>query len=164
MQKVIFNSKDIVKLDRQYLQLLKEKITKKSLKTVRLCLHKNINDLLHEMIIIHSKDAYVRPHKHKRKTETFHLIEGSFFLVVFDRNGKIVRKIFMSDQDKRGGLLCRFNKNIWHTVIPLSDFVVFHEITNGPYVKEGDSTFASWAPEEKNKGKVKKFIQNMLNK
>tara|TARA_B100000959_G_scaffold192388_1_gene201160 strand:+ start:731 stop:994 length:264 start_codon:yes stop_codon:yes gene_type:complete len=36
---------------------------------VRFCSHSSDQDTLHEMFIVHPKDAYVRPHKHLDKIE-----------------------------------------------------------------------------------------------
>ena len=38
----------------------------------------------------------------------------------------------------------------FHTVLPLDDVVVFHEITNGPYSKN-EAVMAGWAPDQLDK-------------
>ena len=43
----------------------------------RLCTHPDPSDGLHEMLIVHHREAYVRPHKHLGKPESFHVIEGT---------------------------------------------------------------------------------------
>lgn len=161
MPEVIFNKDNIVKIDNKKIQSLKKEAFNNPSKKVRLCLHKNVMDPLHEMIIVQKKEVYVRPHKHKFKTESFHVIEGSFIVVIFDNEGKVVSKIIMGN--KRGNnLLCRLGENIWHMIIPISDFVIFHEITNGPYKKKEHSIFAPWAPDGKNEAEVKRYIDLIL--
>jgi len=163
MSEAIFNTKDIIKLDNKDIQYLKQKAVNSSLKRVRLCLHKDIQEPLHEMIIVICKNVYIRPHKHIRKAESFHIIEGSFFLIIFDDNGGIIERILMGEDKKRKKFLCRLEKNLWHMLIPTSEFVVFHETTNGPYIGKDDSIFAPWAPEEGDNIGIKNFIGKILD-
>jgi len=162
MRDVFFNKDDIVKVDGQRIVYLKQAAVKGPCKTTRLCLHKDIRDSLHEMVIVHCKDKYIRPHKHERKPESLHVIEGSFFLIIFDDNGRVIDKILMDRGSSKGNLLCRLEKSIWHTLIPLSDFIVFLEVTKGPFDKK-DNIFASWAPKESDSLEVRKFLKKMLN-
>ncbi|MCF7916162.1 MAG: WbuC family cupin fold metalloprotein [Candidatus Omnitrophica bacterium] len=162
MGKVIFNKSDIIKVDKKIIQSLKDKSIEASDGKARFCLHKELGDSLHEMIIVLRKDVYVRPHKHCFKTETFHLVEGKIKIVIFNDRGKPYRKMLLNRKGKNPNLVCRLEKAIWHMVIPLTNFVVFHEITNGPYQGKEDSIFASWAPEEGNKLKIKKFISKIV--
>lgn len=163
MSEAIFSKDNITKIDSRMIQYLKQKAFASPYKIARFCLHKTTQEILHEMIIVICKDVYVRPHKHIRKTESFHVIEGSFFLILFDEDGKIIEKILMDTGKKDNNFLCRLEKNYWHTVIPISDFVVFHETTQGPYTGTDDSIFALWAPERDDHSGIKKFIDQMLN-
>ena len=162
MGEVIFNKDNIAKLKRVNIRYLKQRAAKSLDGKVRLCLHKNLQDSLHEMIIVLRRDVYVRPHRHMFKTETFHLIEGKMRIFIFDDKGSVSNQIFMDSENKTTNFLCRLEKKIWHMVVPLTDFVVFHEITNGPYTGKGDSIFAPWSPLESNRTGIKEFIQRLL--
>jgi len=163
MSKVIFNKDDIVKIDDKKIQELKHRAIRNPSGKTRFCLHKNIQESLHEMIIVLRKGIYVRPHKHKKKSESFHIIRGSFFVIIFDKNGKEIERILLSKKQSKSNFLCRLDRNIWHMVIPISDFVVFHETTKGPFVARDDSVFASWAPKDDDHIGIKKFIEKLLN-
>ncbi len=164
MREVIFNKKEIVKINDQTIQKLKQKALKNFSGKTRLCLHKNIRESLHEMIIVLCKNVYIKPHKHIKKTESFHVIEGSFFLVIFDKNGKKIESILIDGKKRKSNFICRINKNIWHMIVPITDFVVFHEVTNGPYISKGNSVFASWAPKDDDYDGIKKFIKALNSK
>ena len=56
-------------------------------------MHRDLNDLLHEMIIVIDKNSYIRPHKHLWKSESFHLIYGEADIVIFNDYGEIVNII-----------------------------------------------------------------------
>ncbi len=144
---VIFNNKDVFTLNNELISELKEMATKNERKTARICLHKNVEDRLHQMVIVHAKGAYIRPHKHPNKTESFHVIEGSFWVLIFNEEGNRIDKFKLSSKDEGDDFLLRIDKNIWHTVVPITDLIVFHEITNGPFTGVDDSIFAEWAPE-----------------
>lgn len=163
MKEVIFNKKEIIEINDQKIQELKQKALKNFSGKVRLCLHRNIRESLHEMIIVLCKNVYIRPHKHVMKTESFHVIEGSFLLIIFDKNGKEIKRILINKEQRKNNFLCRLNRNIWHMIIPVTDFVVFHEVTNGPYIRKGSSVFASWAPKEDDHNGIEKFIESILN-
>lgn len=125
-------------------------------------MHKDEKDPLQEMVIVLCKDSYIRPHRHKGKDESIHVMEGAFYLVIFNANGLVVEKILVKKNSSQGYPLCRVKENMWHTVIPLSDFVVFHEIIRGPFRGSKGREFASWAPEA-GKG-TKEFINTVLTK
>ena len=55
----------------------------------RLCTHPDPSSGLHEMLIVHHREAYVRPHKHLGKPESFHVIEGTAQVVIFEDDGRI---------------------------------------------------------------------------
>jgi len=163
MSEVIFNKDNITKIDNKRIQDLKRRALKNPSRKIRLCLHKTTKEPLHEMIIVHRKGAYIRPHKHIRKSESFHIIEGSFFLIVFGENGKVIDKTLIDRRQEDSSFLCRLEKNLWHMLIPISDFIVFHEITKGPYTGTDDSIFASWAPKENDNIGIEKFTRRILN-
>ncbi len=161
MGEVIFNKDKIIKIDKRKVSELKRKASMSLSGKIRLCLHKDIQESLHEMIIVQRKDIYVRPHKHKSKTESFHLVDGSFFIILFNSKGGVISKIFMDDKQNEANFLCRIDANIWHTIVPISDFAIFHEITKGPYIGKKDSVMAPWAPAQ-NSIEAKKFINSLL--
>ncbi|MCF7874382.1 MAG: WbuC family cupin fold metalloprotein [Candidatus Omnitrophica bacterium] len=158
---VIFNKKNICKINKEDIKDLKEKARHATDGKARLCLHKSNENLLHEMIIVLRKGTYVRPHAHKKKTETFHLIEGRVKVIIFKESGLVKDSLVMDSLVQKGDFICRLEEGVWHMVIPLSDFSVFHEVTNGPYLGKDDSVFAGWAPFTKEKDKVKLFMEEI---
>src|SRR5216684_1677407 len=62
----------------------------------RLCTHRGTNDALHEMLIVHRRDVYVRPHAHIGKNESFLVIEGEAVAVLFHESGGIERAVEMA--------------------------------------------------------------------
>lgn len=145
---VIYSKESITKIGSDYIDKLKEMAVVNTRKRMRLCCHNEIDDKLHEMLIIHAKGAYIPPHKHISKTESFHIIEGELKVVIFDDQGIVDDVINMGVFNSGKIFYYRIKEDIFHTVIPMSDYVVFHETTNGPFVRS-EMIFAPWAPGEK---------------
>lgn len=159
-EEVLYTTEVLTRIDTNDLKLLKSMALKNARKRVRLCAHPNIYDTLHEMIIIHPEGAYVRPHKHMGKSESFHIIEGCLKVVIFDDDGTIRKTFTMADASSGEVFFYRIADSLFHTIIPQSPFVVFHETTNGPF-KRHDSVFAPWSPDENDYGAVEKYMHKL---
>ena len=161
-EEVFVSSLSITCITRTEIEELKDVATTNPRSRVRVNAHKNIDDPLHEMLIIHKKGMYCQPHKHLNKSESFHMIEGRIKVVLFDNDGVILQAITMGISEPDETLFYRISEPIYHMVILESDFAVYHEVTNGPFQKE-DSLFAPWAPAD-NQDKVaqQEFMSTVL--
>jgi len=124
----------------------------------RISLHDSPSELLHDMVVAQNRKLYVRPHKHP-KTETYHIVDGKTNLIIFDDIGNIKSTHILS---KDYNSIFRLEKDQFHTMLHFSDVVVFHEIKNGPYMKESDNVFSSWAPDGKNNDEVVKYLEKLF--
>ncbi|KKL22706.1 hypothetical protein LCGC14_2432770, partial [marine sediment metagenome] len=77
------------KVNRAVIEGLKAKALALPGSGARLCLHRDQTDAVQEMIIVHRKGAYVRPHRHDGQTESFHVLEGRMLVVIFDDEGNV---------------------------------------------------------------------------
>jgi cupin fold WbuC family metalloprotein len=114
---------------------------------IRLCAHYSTDDRVHEMVIVHARDTYVRPHKHVGKSESFHVVEGDVDVVVFDDNGGVIEVIRMGVFASGRPFYYRIAEPLFHTLLIRSEILVFHETTSGPF-RRADTVFAPWAPED----------------
>ena len=121
--------------------------TRSSRKRARLCTHPNASDSLHEMLICLARGTYVRPHRHTGKSESFHVIEGEFDVVLFHEDGTIREVIRMGPYHSGKTFFYRLMEPCFHTVLVNTPYVLFHETTNGPF-NATDSEFAPWSPVE----------------
>lgn len=160
-KEVFFNKEDIFVLDEYKISQLIACAQGNERKTARICMHKSADEQLHQMIIVHFKGNYVRPHRHPAKIESFHLIKGSLLVGVFDEAGNLTDRMVLDDNGDQPTMVARIARNIYHTVIPLTKVVIFHEITNGPFTGHNDSEFAEWAPEPDDKEKIRNFLRKI---
>ena len=161
---VFHDDSDVATIDLAWCEKLKEYALRAKMKRARLCLHHSDDAPLHEMLIVFHRDAVTRPHRHRSKTESYHMIFGELDIVLFDDDGEPTRLISMGDFASGKPYLYRMNQPIWHSVIIRSEFAAIHEVTNGPFRME-ENEFAPWAPEHPDgvrtflDDKVKRFFE-----
>ena len=111
----------------------------------RICIHKNENELMQEMFIIHTNKCYVRPHFHSDKSESIQVLEGEADLFIFDNLGNITDKIDLGCISSKKTFFYKIDKNIIHTIIIKTDFFLFKESTTGPF-KKNMMIYPEWSP------------------
>ena len=112
---------------------------------LRICLHKNSKAKAHTMIILERGKNIYPPHRHKTKGECYHVIKGKLKIIIFNSKGEVKLKIILTKGD-----LFRIKENSYHSIIALTDPVIYHESTSGPFLGDKNSIFPSWLPKEKN--------------
>ena len=149
-ENTVFNKKFINFLESNYLKYKKD---------IRICMHKNTSDRHHDMIILQQKKNFYLPHKHLKKGETYHIIKGKMMCVLFYNNGKIKSKCIINKND-----IFRTPLNTFHTMVPLTNYVIYHESKNGPFLKKSDSIFPFWINKlKKSKQEILKFKKKLRN-
>ena len=137
-----------------YLLKFIEKEFNKTKKDLRVCLHKNSKAKHHDMIILQQKKNFYMPHKHLNKGETYHIIKGKMGCVLFKDNGKIKFTCTLNKND-----IFRVPINTFHTMVPLSKIVIYHESKVGPFLKKNDSIYFKFTKKVKDNIKqIKKII------
>ena len=154
---VLYPDEAIVLVDRADVDRLKDIAATKTRQRVRLCAHRGSDDLLHEMLIVHARDTYVPPHKHPGKSESFHVIDGQVDVVLFAEDGAIDTVMRMGDFRSGLPFYYRIADPIYHTLLIRSETLVFHETTNGPFLR-ADTAFAPWAPDERDAAAVAAYV------
>ena len=144
------------------IDFLKDKVSQTEKKRIRLCTHKHLEDKLHEMFIVLSKETYIRPHKHVNRIESLHVIEVRARAVFFDERGSIIQVLPLGDLSSKLQFYCRIDEAIYHTILVDSEYFVFHESVEGPFCKS-NTVFSSWAPDESDCMLHQEYICN-LNK
>jgi cupin fold WbuC family metalloprotein len=147
---------DLFVLDNDTFKFLKENAISHKSKKARICLHKKDSDKVNEMIICTYKGAYIRPHMHLKKSESYHVIEGTFSLIFFNDDGKIT-KVFNAKKDN----IIKVPFALWHTMVVTSKACIMHEVTNGPF-DSGNTIFADWSPSEfEEKVVIDKYLDSL---
>ena len=142
---VLYLEEQVVAVDAADLDELKRLALLNPRQRVRLCTHRTPDDALHEMIIVHTRGCYVRPHKHLGKSESMTVLEGIVDVVLFNEDGTIRDVVEMGEPGTGRAFYQRLSDPIYHMLLIRSDFLVFQETTGGPFVRE-NTVFPAWAP------------------
>ena len=144
---VFVADESIVRLGAGQMSFLRQQALSSNRKRARICTHRSNDDALHEMLIAISATSYIHPHKHASKVESFHIIEGLVDVVVFDDAGGIVDVVELGDVSTGKNFYYRLSDSLFHTLLIHSDFLIVHEVTNGPFVAN-ETVLAPFAPPE----------------
>ena len=151
---------DIASANVDDMDMLKKMVTTTPNKRIRICAHQKSDDRLHEMLIVINQESYIRPHKHLNKGESFHIIEGMLDVVIFHDDGRIHTVIEMGGATSGKDFYYRLSAPYFHTLILKTEWVVFHETTNGPFLKD-ETVYADWSPEPGDLSLVNQFKKNL---
>ena len=150
----------VVQVDQQSIDAFNQQAKHTSRHRARLCAHKENENRIHEMFIALTKDAYIRPHRHINKSESFHVIEGTAIVIFFTDGGTIEEVFEIGDFRSGKPFYFRNEDDRFHTQIVTSDRLVFHETTNGPF-NRADTVLAPWSPEDTNAAGVKNYMDEL---
>lgn len=137
----------IVRVGAEIIERIKVEARRVPRGRARLNAHPGPDAVVHEMLIALARETYLQPHRHIDKSESFHVIEGTADVVVFDDDGDITDVVPLGPP---GGGRCfyyRQSQTRFHTLVIHSPLFVIHETTNGPFAPER-TVFAEWAPAE----------------
>ena len=158
----VFLESDVIVIGPQELDQVREMAGQAPLRRARLCLHRDPNCLVQEMVIALFDDSYVRPHRHRDKSESFHVIEGRLAVLLFDDTGRPTRSIELAPPGFGQASFYRLSSSLWHTAVPLSRCVIFHETTSGPFSK-ADTEYAEWAPDGENHAAASEYLKRVVS-
>ncbi|WP_281267877.1 WbuC family cupin fold metalloprotein [Helicobacter valdiviensis] len=132
------------------------KMVRKRRQSCRICLHNDSEDTLHNMIIAHPKNIYIRPHKNPYNAKAYHIIKGAMRIIGIEDNGNKIFDLVINKKHK----VLRLEPNVYLLLIPKTNIVVFQEIALGPFRREGENSqvYAPFSPEDTNQIAVKHFI------
>lgn len=150
----------IVSVSRFEISQMVEKSKETDRKRMRICSHRDPDDRLHEMLIVHEMGTYVRPHKHLDRSESFHIISGEVDVFIYNDDGSIRTIISMGEYGSGKMFYYRLNECLFHTMLIHSRQLVFQETTLGPF-NPSNTVFAPWAPAPYDQDLCAEYIKNL---
>jgi len=162
MNEIIHNTLEVVEVGAEMISRLKALAGASPRKRARLCLHRSPTDATHEMLIAFHRDSFMPPHRHPAdKSESYHVVEGLMVVHLFDDSGAVVRSIRLGSTAP--SFLYRLSTNLWHMPTAASEWLIYHEVYSGPFQKDRDVEFPSWAPTESDHAQVAHFRTRLPN-
>lgn len=141
---VLYPLEDIVSCNEADWNQLKARAMANPRQRIRLCMHRNPEDSLQEMLIVHTKETYVRPHKHVGRVESFSVLEGIVDVILFEEDGAVQQVVRMGPPSSGKRYFLRMNRPVYHSLLIHSDFLIFQEATTGPFTRK-QTVFPPWA-------------------
>lgn len=126
---------------------------------VRLSLHGGPDSAFHEMIIVQYWDKYSRPKRHITKAKSFHIIEGRMAVFIFDEKGTVLDACLL---DGRNRFIYRVAAGLYHTNIAVTDYMIHHESTLGPFMGDADREYAPFAPPHTEREAYLRYREELL--
>jgi len=159
---ILLNQEDILVVTPELVVELKRRALASPRRRARLCMHHSTGHLTQEMLIVFHRDSSMPPHRHPQgKSESYHLLEGCLRVFLFTDDGRVFRVL---DLEAGKSFLYRLAAPHWHMPVPLSEWVVYHEVYTGPFVKTADVEFAPWAPPETSSAEAAEYLALLLAK
>ncbi|MBI4575102.1 MAG: cupin fold metalloprotein, WbuC family [Planctomycetes bacterium] len=147
----------VVRVHREDLRPVREGAARSPRRRSRICAHPGPQDPTQEMINVLARDTIVRPHIHPGRVESFHVVEGLLTVVLFEDDGRVMDTVPMGEFRSGRSFFYRMTRPLYHTTLPESDFVALHEVTQGPFTREG-TVFAGWSPAEGPDGALRDWL------
>ena len=157
-EEVYYADLDFISLDQENINFLIGLAKNTVRQRVRLCCHKSPQDIVHEMIIVHPRYAYVRPHMHLNKAESMIVLKGEVDYITFKEKGTIDQVISMGESRGNKPFYQSIRSESFHSLLIKSEWLVFLEITNGPFIKE-DTVYADWSKQNPDEKEILDFIE-----
>ncbi len=128
-------------------------------KNVRLCLHASPEARFHSMVIHERKGTFYPPHRHAKKGENWHIVEGRMAVFVFDAAGGVTDARRLGGDE---GLIYQVDPGVYHTVVAPTDSVIYHETKLGPFLGAADSLTPAWSPDPSDTESVRRYVARLL--
>lgn len=130
---VIYFADKSIEFSDKWVTVLKENAILSPRKTCRLCLHKDKESSLHQMIILHNETVKVPIHRHLKSDEIVTVLSGSATIILFKKDGDVSRTVKM---DQKDCMSFRIPKNVYHTIKVDTEWFLFQETILGPFRPE----------------------------
>ena len=155
---VFVAKENIVVLGDEEIAFVRQQALSSPRRRARICAHRHSEDLLHEMFIALSNQTYIQPHRHRQKSESFHIIEGEVDVVLFEDDGSVHDVVRLGSFGSGRACFYRLDSLRYHTLVIRSELLVMHEVTNGPFDRRL-TEYAPFAPGEEDPELIDDYVQ-----
>jgi cupin fold WbuC family metalloprotein len=157
---VFYASAPVATVGADDIAFLKERAAANPRRRCRLCLHASPAAAHHEMLIVHHRDAYVRPARHERKSESLIVIEGEALAFTFDDTGTVASTISLGPPGGSASFSYYMPAGTWHSLAIRSEWLVFVEAVAGPFESSATS-FPAWAPDGNDPAAAATYVERL---
>jgi cupin fold WbuC family metalloprotein len=146
-KRALFNTATVMPVDDRLIEDLKARARAASSRRFRLCLHASPDDPTQEMVVVHCRDNYSRPHAHDSPL-TLLVIEGEMRVLLFDDTGTVTRTVDLAPFGGGKPFALHLTPAQWYMPVCTTQQVVFYETKRGPFDRDTTNRWATWSPAE----------------
>lgn len=143
----LFNTEALLQVDCGMIAKLKTLAERSPTRRFRLCLHQSTEEAVQEMIVVHCRENYSRPHAH-RVPLTYLVLDGALRVLLFDDSGAVTHSIDLSPFGSGNPFALRIEPERWYMPVCMTSQVVFFETKTGPFRRDATNVWAPWSPAE----------------
>ena len=159
----IFNKALVCAVDTALIEKLKTEALRSPLGRYRICMHHSTEDPMQDMIVVHRRGNYSRPHYHPRAAMSYTMIEGRMDVLIFDDTGAVTQRVRMRCHgDPDGGTVSlHLCEGIVYTPVCLTQTAVFHETLSAPNPQGRETLYAAWSPADDEPERIAAFHRRL---
>jgi len=153
---IVYSAQDpVVCITKSEIDFLRDVAERSSLGKARVLLHGSPENELHEMLIVHSFGQYIRPHINDHSAKSFLVLDGAMVVVMYRDEGTINDHVHLGEFGSNAPFLLRLEEPVFHTIVPISNTVIFLETIKGPHM---ETHYAPFAPAPNDKSEAEKYM------
>ncbi|NCB68390.1 MAG: cupin fold metalloprotein, WbuC family [Bacteroidia bacterium] len=95
-------------------------------------LHTELDEPVQRLLNALEPGTEIPVHRHRHSDETYLVMRGSLFVILFDENKKLLNKVLLDPKEGTYGVSVPAGQ--WHSIEVLESDTVIFEIKEGPYM------------------------------
>ena len=99
-------------------------------------LHAELDEPVQRLLNALEPGTEIPVHRHRHSDETYLVMRGSLFVMLFDENKKMLNKVLLDPKEGAYGVSVPSGQ--WHSIEVLESDTVIFEIKEGPYAPLGE--------------------------
>jgi len=153
----LFNTDAVLTVDEEMIAHLKERALTAPHRRFRLCLHESEEEQVQEMLVVHCRENYSRPHYH-HAASTCVILDGALTVFLFDAAGNVTETVELAARGSGKPFTLRLGPNVWHMPVCRTPQLVFYETMTGPFRRDEVNVWAPWSPAEDDAEGIERYL------
>lgn len=155
----VFNRERVCVVDAALIEELKARALGSRLGRYRLCMHHSCDEPMQDMIVVHCRGNYSRPHYHPNAAMSYTMIEGRMDVLLFDNAGVVTQRVRMGTPGDvyAEAVSLRLSTGVIYTPVCISETAVFHETLGAPNPGGTETLYAAWSPADDEPERIAAF-------
>lgn len=154
----LFNTGSVLAVDDAMLEELKRRARTALHRRYRLCLHHTPDDPVQEMIVVHCRENYSRPHFHRSASSCL-VLDGELSVFLFDDDGQVTQRVDLGPRGSGKPFTFWIGPDVWHMPVCQTPQLVFYETMTGPFRRDDVNVWAPWSPAEDDPAAIEAYLQ-----